>query len=65
MVTLPLILTGGGPLGTTEVISLRVYKEAFSFYHMGYGSAIAIYILLFNILFSLFYIKILRTEASE
>jgi len=63
MVTLPLILTGGGPLGTTEVISLRVYREAFNFYHMGYGSAIAIYILLFNILFSLLYIKILRTEV--
>lgn len=64
MVTLPLILTGGGPLGLTEVISLRVYREAFNFYHIGYGSAIAIYILLFNILFSLLYIKILRTEAT-
>jgi multiple sugar transport system permease protein len=63
MVTLPLVLTGGGPLGTTEVISLRVYREAFNFYHIGYGSAIAIYILLFNILFSLLYIKILRTKA--
>lgn len=65
MVTLPLVFTGGGPLGTTEVISLRVYKEAFTFYHVGYGSAIAVYILLFNVLFSLVYIRLLRAETYQ
>ena len=63
MITLPFILTGGGPVGVTDVMSLRVYREAFSFYHMGLASAIAVYIFAFNIVFSLLYIKILRTEA--
>ncbi len=63
MITLPFILTGGGPVGATDVMSLRVYREAFSFYHMGLASAIAVYIFAFNIVFSLIYIKILRTEA--
>ncbi len=63
MITLPFILTGGGPVGATDVMSLRVYREAFSFYHMGLASAVAVYIFAFNIVFSLLYIKILRTEA--
>jgi multiple sugar transport system permease protein len=63
MVTLIFILTGGGPVGVTEVLSLRVFREAFSFYHMGFASAVAVYIFIFNIVFSLLYFKILRTEA--
>lgn len=63
MITLPFILTGGGPVGVTDVLSLRVYREAFSFYHMGLASAVAVYIFIFNIMFSLLYIKILRTES--
>jgi multiple sugar transport system permease protein len=63
MVTLPMILTGGGPVGVTDVLSLRVYREAFNFYHMGLASAVAVYIFLFNIVFSLVYIKILRSKA--
>jgi len=63
MITLPFILTGGGPVGATDVLSLRVYREAFAFYHTGFASAVAVYIFIFNIVFSLLYIKILRTEA--
>jgi ABC-type sugar transport system permease subunit len=63
MVTLPMILTGGGPVGVTDVLSLRVYREAFNFYHMGLASAVAVYIFFFNIVFSLLYIKILRSKA--
>jgi ABC-type sugar transport system permease subunit len=48
MITLPFILTGGGPVGVTDVLSLRVYREAFSFYHMGLASAVAVYIFIFN-----------------
>jgi multiple sugar transport system permease protein len=62
MITLPLILTGGGPVGVTDVLSLRVYREAFNFYHMGLASAVAVYIFLFNIAFSLLYVKILRAK---
>lgn len=64
MVTLPFILTGGGPVGATDVMSLRVYREAFSFYHMGFASAVAVYIFIFNIVFSILYVKILRNESN-
>lgn len=62
MITLPMILTGGGPSGATDVMTLRVYREAFSFFHMGLASAVAVYITIFNIVFSLLYFKILRAE---
>jgi multiple sugar transport system permease protein len=63
-VTLPFILTDGGPVGATDVLSLRVYREAFSFYHMGLASTVAVYMFVFNIAFSLLYITILRTDVQ-
>lgn len=61
-IDLPFILTGGGPLGETEVLTLRVYREAFSFNKLGFGSAIAIIVFVINIVLSLLYIKVLRSE---
>lgn len=34
-------ITGGGPSGSTTILSLFVYKTAFSYYEMGYASAIS------------------------
>ncbi|MBP3963040.1 carbohydrate ABC transporter permease [Paenibacillus lignilyticus] len=34
-------ITGGGPSGSTTILSLYVYKTAFSYYEMGYASAIS------------------------
>ena len=62
MVTLVLILTGGGPLGATEVLSLRAFKEGFDFWHMGYSATFGIVIFAFNVVFSLLYIHLLRQE---
>lgn len=55
-------LTGGGPVRATEVISLYMYKEAFTFFNIGNASAIAMTMFLINIIFTLIYIKILRQE---
>src|SRR5262249_19624767 len=41
LIELPLVLTGGGPVNATEVLGLRVYREAFVLQNFGYGSAIA------------------------
>jgi multiple sugar transport system permease protein len=60
--TLPLILTGGGPLNATYVMSIRVYNEAFSFYHMGFASAVGVVMLIFNLFFTLIYLWVLRRE---
>lgn len=63
MVTLVLILTGGGPLASTELLSLRTFNEAFQFWHLGFSSALGICIFLVNVVFSLIYIRLLRRES--
>lgn len=37
----PFIITDGGPMGATTLISLLIYRSAFSQYEMGYASALA------------------------
>lgn len=63
MVTLPLVLTGGGPVGATDVMTLRVFREGFSFYRLDIASAVAMVIFGLNLVFSLAYLKILRSES--
>lgn len=35
------VLTGGGPAGTTDILTTFVYKEAFSSFNFGYASALS------------------------
>lgn len=63
MIELPLVLTGGGPVNATEVLGLRVYREAFELYRFGSGAAIAMLIFVVNVVVSLAYIRVLRAEA--
>ena len=62
MVTLVFILTGGGPVAATEVLSLRTFNEAFQFWQVGYSATLGIVIFVFNVVFSLLYIRVLRQE---
>lgn len=57
-----LVLTGGGPGTATESMSLRMYYEAFTYARMGTASAIAMIIFAINLLLTLVYVRILRTE---
>jgi multiple sugar transport system permease protein len=41
-----MVLTRGGPAGATEVIGYLMYLNAFSFFKMGYGAAIAVVMLI-------------------
>ena len=61
-VTMVLVMTGGGPIGTTETMSLRVFLEAFKYYRMGTASAGAVVIFCVNVLFALVYARLLREE---
>lgn len=38
------LLTGGGPLNTTEVLPILLYRQAFSNFNIGYASAIGIFV---------------------
>jgi multiple sugar transport system permease protein len=57
-----LVLTGGGPGTATESMSLRMYYEAFTYARMGTASAIAMIIFAINLLLTLVYVRVLRTE---
>lgn len=39
--TAPFVITGGGPMKSTYLISLYIYETAFKFFDMGYSSALA------------------------
>jgi multiple sugar transport system permease protein len=63
MVTLIFVLTGGGPVASTETLSVRLFNEAFAFQNLGFASMIGVIIFVLNVVFSLAYIKVLRQEA--
>jgi multiple sugar transport system permease protein len=57
-----LVLTGGGPGTATESMSLRMYYEAFVNARMGTASAVAMVIFGVNLVLTLIYVRVLRTE---
>lgn len=63
MVTMILLMTGGGPAASTDVLALRVFKEGFQFYRMGVASAAAVVIFMLNIAFTLVYIRVLSSDS--
>lgn len=64
MVTLIHTLTGGGPFGSTQTLSLATYQNAFTYWHMDIASAYGVIIFLLNILFSLVYMRLLRNKGK-
>jgi multiple sugar transport system permease protein len=59
MVTLILIMTGGGPAQSTEVLSLRIFNETFQYWRLGLASALGIVVFFFNAAFSLTYMRVI------
>jgi multiple sugar transport system permease protein len=59
--TLVYVLTAGSNLNT-ELLTIYQYRQAFQFYQIGYGSAIALLIIMVGAILSLIYIRILRVE---
>jgi multiple sugar transport system permease protein len=58
IIAIPLVLTGGGPQSATELITLRMYYEAFSFFNVGFASAITILILALNVALTVAYLRV-------
>ena len=56
------MLTGGGPGGTTESVSIYAYKVMFAQTRFGYGSAIVLVMALTVGLITFGYIKILNVK---
>jgi multiple sugar transport system permease protein len=59
--TLVYVLTGGSNLNN-ELLTIYQYRQAFQFYQIGYGSAIALLIIALGAIFSLLYIRVLRVK---
>lgn len=60
--TLPLILTGGGPLDATNVISLELYRLGFSYYKFGEASALSVLVFLINLIFVVCYVRMIKYD---
>lgn len=54
--------TGGGPLGSTEVMATYVYKAAFETYALGYAASMGLVMLVLLMSFTVIYAKL---EAAE
>lgn len=59
----PFLLTGGGPAFKTEVTSIYTYRVAFRFFEFGRGSAIAVVVMVINLVLALGYLLTLRRRA--
>ena len=57
------LLTGGGPVTSTQTIPLLVYKEAFALNRMGMASAYAVVMMALMLVFMIVYIR--RTTEKE
>lgn len=59
---LVLVMTDGGPNDATQIMTYYIYKQAFTYNRFGYGSAAAILLGIFMILFTVLYN---RTAGKE
>ncbi|SDL69770.1 carbohydrate ABC transporter permease [Nonomuraea jiangxiensis] len=57
-------LTGGGPGTASQTTPLYMYEQAFRYFEIGYGSAIALVMLLIGALFSLVYLRLIKVEDA-
>lgn len=58
-------MTGGGPLGRSEVIGVYIYRNAFEYREIGYGSAASVIMLLINLVLALIYLRFIKVDWAE
>ena len=54
------IITGGGPINTTQVVSFYIYRIGFLTLDWGYGATISIAVFLVNTFFAVIYLYLSR-----
>jgi multiple sugar transport system permease protein len=62
--TMIYVLTGGGPGNKSQTTPVYMYEQAFKFYNLGYGTAMALVLLLVGALFSLVYLRFTRVDEG-
>ncbi|MFC7404305.1 carbohydrate ABC transporter permease [Georgenia alba] len=58
------VMTGGGPGTSSQTMPLYMYEQAFSFGQLGYGTAVALLLLLIGAVASLVYLRLLPREEK-
>ena len=58
------VVTGGGPVRSTETASLRVYREVFTYFDLGAGAAWAVVLLLANGMLAAAYLRSSRASSA-
>jgi ABC-type sugar transport system permease subunit len=58
-------MTQGGPFNSTDVLSTYMWREAFQYLHLGYGSAVAIVILSLSVGFIIVYLRRVLGKAAS
>ncbi|MFQ5971262.1 MAG: carbohydrate ABC transporter permease [Alphaproteobacteria bacterium] len=60
----PFLLTGGGPSFKTNLLSIYTFQTAFRFFEFGKGGAIAMVIMLINLILALGYLAMIRRQRA-
>ncbi|HEY4602041.1 MAG TPA: sugar ABC transporter permease [Cerasibacillus sp.] len=58
------IMTGGGPLHSSETLVFYIYKEAFDRLNMGYASAAGVVLFILTLIFSLINLKVMGKDKT-
>ena len=59
------VMTRGGPGNKSQTLPMYMYQQAFKFYQLGYGTAIALVLLLIGGVFSLVYLRLIKLEDAD
>jgi multiple sugar transport system permease protein len=61
---LPFLLTGGGPLGKTNVWGVFIYQVGFAKFEIGYGAALGVVLFMLCVPFALWYVQRSRRQLA-
>ena len=59
-VTVPMVLTGGGPVNSTNVVALALYRMGFVNNQYGMASALATIVIIINVVLIAGYIRVVK-----
>jgi multiple sugar transport system permease protein len=59
------VTTNGGPLDSTRVIVHYIVQNAFSFYKMGYASAMSMVLCLVMLVYTVLQMRIMRASEND
>ena len=59
------LATGGGPINTTDVLPVYVYRQSWNSYTIGYAASIGVVMLIILLIYFIFYMKIYEQEEAS